>query len=362
MSWSPPRPCRWRSSWPAAPRPSRPPRSGRRSPASSRRGASPKAPSSTQGQTLYEIDPSLYRAAAAQAQANLANAQATREAAEAKAARYQAAGRHRGGQQAGLHRRRGRREPGRRRRRAEQGRARDRHGSTCASPGCRRRSPAASAARWSTTGALVTAGQTDPLTTIQRLDPIFVDIQQSSADLRRAAPRAVGRRRDAARRRRCRLILEDGSDYPLAGHAVEFAEAVVDQNTGTVTLRATLPQSDGPAAAGHVRARRGSSQATAQHAILAPQQARLARPAGQRHGHAWSDPATGRCCGPSPPTARSATSGWSPAGLEAGDKLIVEGLQQAQARPAGAGRCPAGSASRAGRQPAASSGRWPTSR
>ena len=53
-----------------------------------------------------------------------------------------------------------------------------------------------------TTGALVTAGQADALTTIQRLDPIFVDIQQSSADLRRAAPgRCVGRRRDGIRPR-----------------------------------------------------------------------------------------------------------------------------------------------------------------
>ncbi|MEI9963870.1 MAG: biotin/lipoyl-binding protein [Caulobacteraceae bacterium] len=101
-----------------------------------------------QGQTLYEIDPSLYRAAVAQAQANLANAVATPRRRRRQGRPLQAARRHRGGLQAGLHRRRRRRPAGRRQRAADAGRAADRPDQPALQPACRRRSPAASAARW----------------------------------------------------------------------------------------------------------------------------------------------------------------------------------------------------------------------
>src|SRR6202011_2513197 len=93
------------------------------------------------------------------------------------------------------------------------------------------------------TGALATTGQTAPLTTIQRLDPIFVDIQQSSADqvsLRRPLSSGGVTPSSAA----VQLTLEDGSEYSNPGR-LEFAEAVVDQNTGTVTMRATFPNPAG---------------------------------------------------------------------------------------------------------------------
>lgn len=91
-----------------------------------------------------------------------------------------------------------------------------------------------------TTGALVTAGQADPLTTIQRLDPIYVDIQQSAADLLKLRQQIlagqVSRGGNAAR---VRLRLEDGSVYPVEGQ-LRFADVSVDPSTGTQRIRASF--------------------------------------------------------------------------------------------------------------------------
>ncbi|MBK7592468.1 MAG: efflux RND transporter periplasmic adaptor subunit [Betaproteobacteria bacterium] len=93
-----------------------------------------------------------------------------------------------------------------------------------------------------TAGALVTANQAAPLATIQQLDPIYVDVTQSSTEILR-----IKRDIDAGRIQRSkdatlpvRLILEDGSEYPLAGR-LELSEASVDPGTGSVTLRAVFP-------------------------------------------------------------------------------------------------------------------------
>ena len=90
-----------------------------------------------------------------------------------------------------------------------------------------------------TEGALVTTAQTDPLTTITRLDPVYVDIQQSAADLltlRRSLAQGGAMATTAA----VRLKLPDGSFYGYTG-TVEFSQVLVDQSTGTVTLRARFP-------------------------------------------------------------------------------------------------------------------------
>ncbi|HEY6663047.1 MAG TPA: efflux RND transporter periplasmic adaptor subunit, partial [Sphingomicrobium sp.] len=91
----------------------------------------------------------------------------------------------------------------------------------------------------STTGALVRAGQDNPLTTIQRLDPIYVDIQQSSADLLRLREQMLSGRL-AADGTPVRLQLETGSAYPLVGK-LSFADVTVDQTTGSQTIRAVFP-------------------------------------------------------------------------------------------------------------------------
>lgn len=96
-----------------------------------------------------------------------------------------------------------------------------------------------------TTGALVTAGQADALTTIQRLDPIYVDVTQSSADLLRLrqqiAAGALARGGGAAR---VRLRLEDGSVYPIEG-TLQFADVTVDPATGSQTIRAVFANPQG---------------------------------------------------------------------------------------------------------------------
>jgi membrane fusion protein (multidrug efflux system) len=221
------------------------------------------------GQTLYEIDPSLYRATAAQAQANLANAEAARDAAEAKAARYRpladmeavskqdytdaaAAAKQAAAAVAQS--------------KAALDTAKINLGFT--------RVPAPITGRigrsLATTGALVTSGQAEALTTIQRLDPIFVDVQESSTDLL-TLRRSLASGGVTASTTAVRLTLEDGSDYPLSGQ-LQFADAMVDPNTGSVTLRAQFPNPSGLLLPGmYVRAR--LAQSVARDVILVPQQA-----------------------------------------------------------------------------------------
>ncbi|MDB5687806.1 MAG: hemolysin [Rhizorhabdus sp.] len=97
-----------------------------------------------------------------------------------------------------------------------------------------------------TAGTLVQAGQADPLATIQRLDPVYVDVTQSAAnliDLRSAMAggRVDGRGPDSAR---VRLTLPNGAEYPVDGR-LQFADVSVDASTGSVTLRATFPNPRG---------------------------------------------------------------------------------------------------------------------
>jgi membrane fusion protein, multidrug efflux system len=289
-----------------------------------------------EGQTLYEIDPSLYQAAAAQAQANVANAQATYAAAQAKAARYKpladieavskqdytdavAAAKQAAAQIA-------------QNKAALQTANINLHYTRVPAPISGR-----SGRSLVTTGALVTSGQATALTTIERLDPMFVDIQQSSAQiiaLRRELSTGGATASSAA----VQLVLEDGSPYPDTGR-IEFAEAIVDPNTGSVTLRARFPNPQGLLLPGmFVRAR--LVQAIAQNAILVPQQAVSRDPRGN---------ATVYVVGPDNKAAlraitadRTVGDKWLvTAGLAAGDRVITEGLDRikpgAPVRPVPAG-------------------------
>jgi len=96
-----------------------------------------------------------------------------------------------------------------------------------------------------TTGALATAGQADALATIQRLDPIYVDVPQSSADLLKLRQQLlVGELARGGNAARVRLRLEDGSIYPVEGR-LQFADVTVDPATGTQTIRAVFPNPRG---------------------------------------------------------------------------------------------------------------------
>ena len=90
-----------------------------------------------------------------------------------------------------------------------------------------------------TTGALVQAGQDNALTTIQRLDPIYVDIQQSSSDLLRLREQMLAGQ-VTSDKAPVRLQLESGSTYPMTG-TLSFADVTVDPATGSQTIRAVFP-------------------------------------------------------------------------------------------------------------------------
>ena len=271
------------------------------------------------GQTLYQIDPSLYRAATAQAQANLASANATSAAAREREQRYRPLARIEAVSKQDLT------DVIATARQAQASVAQNQAALQTARINLAfTRVPAPISGRigrsLATTGALVTSGQANPLTTIQRLDPIFVDMQQSSAALVALRRGRNGTLLDSVP---VRLKLEDGSDYPLAGR-VQFAEAVVDGNTGTVTLRARFPNPQGLLLPGmYVRAR--FDQSIARNAVLAPQQG-VSRDAKGR--------ATVVLVGPGNKAVlrdvtadRTVGDKWLvTAGLKPGDKLIVEGL------------------------------------
>jgi membrane fusion protein (multidrug efflux system) len=121
-----------------------------------------------------------------------------------------------------------------------------------------------------TTGALVKSGQDDALTTIQRLDPIYVDIQQSSADLLRLQEQ-MQTGTVASDRAPVRLKLETGSMYPLVG-TLSFADVTVDQATGSQTIRAVFPNPQHLLLPG-MFVRSEVSQGVQSRGILVPQRA-----------------------------------------------------------------------------------------
>jgi membrane fusion protein (multidrug efflux system) len=123
-----------------------------------------------------------------------------------------------------------------------------------------------------TEGALVSNGQTDAMATIQQLDPIYVDVVQSSADmLRLRADLDSGKLQKAGdNAAKVKLTLEDGSVYNQEGK-LEFSEVSVDQTTGSVSLRAVFPNPEHRLLPGmFVHAQLQSGVST--DAILVPQQ------------------------------------------------------------------------------------------
>lgn len=131
-----------------------------------------------------------------------------------------------------------------------------------------------------TEGALVTAYQPTPLCTIQQLDPIYVDVTQSAAELLRLKRNLVaGRLTNGGAQRRVRIILEDGTPYPLEG-TLEFRDVTVDPATGSFTLRITVPNPEQRLLPGmFVRAL--VQEGVAPQAILVPQQGVSRNPKGE---------------------------------------------------------------------------------
>jgi membrane fusion protein (multidrug efflux system) len=177
-----------------------------------------------------------------------------------------------------------------------------------------------------TEGALVTASQTTALATISTLDPIYVDIDQSSSELL-ALKRAAQAGQIGAGGVDVTMKLDDGSDYPGTGK-LQFTDVTVDPSTGAVRLRAIFPNPDGLLLPGmYVRAT--VNQGTDPHGILAPQQGISHNAKGEPTALVVDDKNIARLRVLK--TGRAVGGDWQVLdGLKPGDKLIVEGLQKAQ--------------------------------
>ncbi|AXB78465.1 efflux RND transporter periplasmic adaptor subunit [Novosphingobium sp. P6W] len=179
-----------------------------------------------------------------------------------------------------------------------------------------------------TTGALVSASQADALTTIQKIDPIFVDIQQSSADVLRLRQQLlsgeISREGGAAR---VRLKLEDGSAYPQEG-VLKFTDVSVDPTTGSQVVRAQFPNNGGLLLPGmYVRAE--LVEGTRSNGILIPQAAVTRDERGSPTVLVVG--AQGKVEGRKITAPRTVGTNWLvTGGLKAGEKVIVEGAQNAR--------------------------------
>ncbi|MGH6650864.1 MAG: efflux RND transporter periplasmic adaptor subunit [Sphingopyxis sp.] len=221
------------------------------------------------GQPLFQIDSSLYRASVDQASANLASARASAEAAKVKADRFRPLA-----EMEAI---------------AKQDYTDALAQARVANAAVAQNSAALETARINlryttitapisgrigrslfTVGALVNANQADPLAVIQRSDPIYVDMQQSSAELT-TLRQAIATGGVSPGSATVRLLLEDGSTYGYTG-TIEFSEALVSEATGTVTLRARFPNAQGSLLPG-MFVKAVFDQAIEQNAFRVPQAA-----------------------------------------------------------------------------------------
>lgn len=176
-----------------------------------------------------------------------------------------------------------------------------------------------------TQGALVTANQADALATVQQLDPIYVDLNQSTSELLQLRRAFAAGTVEQASDLPVTILLEDGSTYEYAGK-LEFAEASVDPSTGSVLMRVVVPNPDHMLLPGmYVRAKIG--RGVREQAILVPQQAIARDPKGNTNAMVVD---TENKVQLRPVTvSQTIGSDWLvESGLRAGDKVIVEGLQK----------------------------------
>ncbi|WP_115720408.1 efflux RND transporter periplasmic adaptor subunit [Gallaecimonas mangrovi] len=274
------------------------------------------------GQLLYQLDPATYQAAYDQAKANLLNAQATVTADKLKDERYQSLLQDEG---------------------VSKQDADDAHATYLAAKASVASYQAAvESARIDldrtkikapisgfigissyTPGALVTADQDDALATIRALNPIYVDLTQSSKELlklRKTLDRKTVEKGTAA----VTLTLEDDSTYPLQGK-LQMKEVSVNESTGSVTLRAEFPNPNGVLLPGmFVRAK--INEAVDKKGILAPQQGVIRDNDGS--AHAWLA-VDGKAKRVEVVTEQAIGDKWVvSSGLHDGDKLIVEGTDK----------------------------------
>ncbi len=178
-----------------------------------------------------------------------------------------------------------------------------------------------------TAGALVTANQEQELTTVQQLDPIYVDLTQSSGELLRLRQALAAGSARGAEGAPVRILLEDGTRYSHDGE-LTFSAVSVDPSTGSFALRAVVPNPDNLLMPGmYVRA--VVSNAVREEGILVPQQAVMRDPKGNASAMVVTPDNTVEA---RPVTvSRAVGNQWLvESGLAVGDRVIVEGLQKVQ--------------------------------
>ena len=179
-----------------------------------------------------------------------------------------------------------------------------------------------------TEGALVTANQSAALATVQQLDPVYVDVTQPSSTLLRLRREAAAGllRQNTSGQTQVSLHLEDGSDYAHPG-TLEFSEVTVDPGTGSITLRALLPNSERLLLPG-MFVREQIQEGVREDTVLAPQQGVSHNQKGDPTALVVSSDNTVELRVLQ--TDRAIGDQWLvSSGLKPGDRLIVEGLQRA---------------------------------
>ena len=178
-----------------------------------------------------------------------------------------------------------------------------------------------------TDGAIVTAYQPIALAAVQQLDPIYVDVPQSTAELLRLQRRLADGRlaRDGTNQNAVQLTLEDGTRYPVEG-TLQFRDVSVDATTASVILRAVFPNPKGVLLPG-MFVRTLLKEGVNEQAILIPQQAVSRDPKG--NPLAVIVDASGKAQPRMLTLDRAIGDKWLvTSGLAPGDRVIVEGLQR----------------------------------
>ncbi|HWL62456.1 MAG TPA: efflux RND transporter periplasmic adaptor subunit [Steroidobacteraceae bacterium] len=181
-----------------------------------------------------------------------------------------------------------------------------------------------------TEGALVTRNQTQPLATVAQLDPIYVDVTQSSTELLRLQREFdAGRlQRDGQQKARVMLQLEDGTDYPQPG-TLQFSEVTVEAGTGSVLLRAVFPNPQRTLLPG-MFVRATLPQGSSSQALVVPQ-AGVSRNARGEPTVLVVD-AENKLSERVIQVSRAVGSDWLVSGgLDAGERVVVDGLQRVRA-------------------------------
>ena len=178
-----------------------------------------------------------------------------------------------------------------------------------------------------TQGALVTANQDAALATVQQLDPIYVDLTQAGGELLQLRQQITAGTMKGVNTLPVTLLLEDGSSYRHDGK-LAFSEVSVDPSTGSYALRVAVPNPENILLPGmYVRAVIG--EGIRANAVLAPQQGITRNPKGSASAMVVGK--DGKVEVRNVTVSQTIGDKWLvEAGLAAGDKVIVEGLQKIQ--------------------------------